>query len=98
MSIPDNFKSYIDEDTYKDASIALDILIKRKCPLFLLIRYIVEHPSVRKKANPSTLTFISNEIEKYNKIITSINKVGFHYNNNRLITYYSKEESKEVLA
>jgi hypothetical protein len=67
--IPDEFKPYIDEFTYKDTSVALDILKRNKCPLYLQALYVQNHPSVLKKTSKMTILRLSNEIDSLNNRI-----------------------------
>lgn len=78
--IPSEFKQYIDEFTYKDTCIALDILRKNKCPLYLQAEYVRRHPSVLKSGNKTTLRQLSKEIDVLNEKICEANEIVERYN------------------
>lgn len=80
MGFPAKFKPYIDEETYKDTSIALDILIHNHCPLYLQAEYIINHPSVEKKANRKVLYSIANEIDRFNEKVKVANQEIYYRN------------------
>jgi hypothetical protein len=85
--IPIQYQPYIDEDSYRDCSIALDIFRHNKCPLYLQVEYIVSHPTITKKANQKTLSLVAKDIDKFNETVKSVNNIITHYNNREVIQH-----------
>ena len=78
MSIPNAFKSYIDEDTYRDTSVALDILRSHKCPLYLQVEYVINHPSIQRKGNYKTLQLAAKDVDDFNRLVENENRIIYY--------------------
>ena len=70
-----DFLPYIDEDTYRDTSIALDMMRSKHCPIDLQVLYMTTHPSVFRNAPPRTVALIQKEVEAHNTKAEQIHEI-----------------------